>query len=72
MDRSIRPIRPTRPTPSNSRYALAVRFGALDPEGSLSGNEHQLRRKLATFKPLKFYKRNSLKIRQKQIRKGFL
>ena len=23
----------------NSRYALAVRFGALDPEGNLSGNE---------------------------------
>ena len=22
-----------------TRYALAVRFGALDPEGSLSGNE---------------------------------
>ena len=34
--------------------ALALRFGALDPEGSLSGNEQHLKRKQATFKPLKF------------------
>ena len=34
---STRPIRPIK----NSRYALAVRFGALDPEGNLSGNEQK-------------------------------
>ena len=40
MDRPL--FLSVQPIPSNSRYALAVRFGALDPEGSLSGNEHHL------------------------------
>ena len=36
---STRPTRPTRPIRQTRACALAVRFGALDPEGSLSGNE---------------------------------
>ena len=54
---------PSFPSKTRALRALAVKFGALDPEGSLSGNEHYLRRNLATFKLLIFYKRNSLKIR---------
>ena len=37
---SVRPVRPSRPShQTRALRALAVRFGALDPEGSLSGNE---------------------------------
>ena len=37
---SIRPTRPVRPShQTRALRALAVKFGALDPEGSLSGNE---------------------------------
>ena len=59
-----RPTRPVPPVPSNSRFALTVRFGALDPEGSLSDNERHKKRKRATFKSLIFYKRNTFKIEQ--------
>ena len=53
------PSIPSHPIKLGLRPRRNVR--ALDPEGSLSGNERHKKTKRATFQPLKFYERNSLK-----------
>ena len=55
---------PSHPINQTRRKAPRRKVWALDPEGSLSGNERHKKRKRATFQPLKFYERNSLKKRQ--------